>query len=476
MNLNKSPRKTKIVCTIGPATATPDRIRALILAGMNVARLNFSHGDHKSHLGILQMIREISHELGKVVGILQDLGGPKIRLGRLPVQERILEVGETIVLSPTLGDDPDVVPVNYPYLVEDVAVGDRILLADGLVYLKVLKKETDRVICEVLVGGAIQSHKGLNLPSSSLRIPAFTEKDRKDLAFGLEHGVDFVALSFVRHEKDLAPVRDMISRVDHPPLLIAKIEKPQAIDRLNRILAEVDGVMVARGDMGVEMPLEEVPMIQKKIIRMARHEAKPVITATQMLRSMINSPRPTRAEATDVANAILDGTDALMLSDETAMGEYPIEAVQVLDRIAITTEFHLNEYPFIKDPMSGHASTTESAIGRSACLLAEDLHAAAIVAATSSGSTARLAARFRPSFPVIGLTPHPRTERQLTLSWGVIPGLVSPFSAADEIFELARSWSLEHRLVQSGDRLVVTAGVPVGKRGTTNLLRVIEID
>jgi pyruvate kinase len=442
---------------------------------MDVARLNYSHGDHDSHRQTLQLIREISRELGKEVGILQDLAGPKIRLGNLPVEERVLQTGEIIALSPVEGDDPAVIPVNYPYLVEDVALGDRLLLADGSVLLRVLSKEVNRVICEVIAGGAIQSHKGLNLPSTSLRIPAFTEKDREDLEVGLEAGVDFVALSFVRHEKDLEPVRDILRQVKSPPMLIAKIERPQAVERLEHILKDVDGVMVARGDLGVEMPFEEVPLIQKRIIRMTRQASKPVITATQMLRSMISSPRPTRAEVADVANAILDGTDALMLSEETATGAYPVGAVNVLDRIAREVERHSEARSFVDEAISDGMPATESAIGRAACSMAEEVHAQAIVAGTSSGSTARLISRFRPRRPVLGLTPYVQTERQLTLSWGVIPALVDTFRETDEMFELAGSWALKHGFARPGQRLVVTAGVPVAQPGMTNLIKIIEI-
>ncbi|MBN1833989.1 MAG: pyruvate kinase, partial [Deltaproteobacteria bacterium] len=371
MSENNGVRSTKIVCTIGPKTSTPERIRAMILAGMDVARLNFSHGNHDSHIQTLQFIREASKEVGREIGILQDLAGPKIRLGKVPGGERVLQTGERITLSPVEGDDPAVIPVNYPYLVEDVAFGDRLLLADGLILLRVLSKKVDRVICEVLAGGTIQSHKGLNLPSSNLRTPAFTEKDREDLKAGLDAGVDFVALSFVRHEKDLEPVREILKQVNSPPLLIAKIERPQAVERLESILKNVDGVMVARGDLGVEMPFEEVPLVQKRIIRMARQAAKPVITATQMLRSMIESPRPTRAEAADVANAVLDGTDALMLSDETAVGNYPVEAVHVLDRIAGEVEKHLEKGSFVDEAASDALPATASAVGRAACTMAE---------------------------------------------------------------------------------------------------------
>jgi pyruvate kinase len=442
---------------------------------MDVARLNFSHGDHDTHRQTLRIIREVSKELGKEVGVLQDLGGPKIRIGNLPVQERPLQPDETIILSPVPTSDPSVIPVNYPYIVEDVEVGSPILLADGLIELEVQEKEADRLFCRVVVGGVVHSHKGINLPSSTLRVPAFTDKDRQDLAVGLEEGVDFVALSFVRHEQDLEPVRAMLDQSPNPPLLIAKIEKAQAIQRLGKILAMVDDVMVARGDLGVEMPLEAVPMIQKKIIRIARQSGKPVITATQMLRSMVESPRPTRAEATDVANAILDGTDALMLSEETAMGAYPVEAVKILDRIARVTEPYLRERDFLNEPMPESLPMTASSISRSACWMADNLHAAGIVAGTSSGSTARLVARFRPSCPVVALTPHVQTQRQLTLSWGVLPTLATPFSDTEQMFDLARSWALEYGLARQGDRLVVTAGVPVGTPGSTNLLKVIEI-
>ena len=442
---------------------------------MDVARLNFSHGDHQTHRETIRTIRRISQELDQEVGILQDLRGPKIRIGRLSVSERVLQPDEKIFLTVQESLEQEALSIDYPYLMDDVSPGDRILLADGRVELIVEEKKRDGLTARVLVGGTIHSHKGINLPSSPLRIPAFTEKDKADLAIGLEEEVDFVALSFVRHEQDLEPVRQILNQHDYRPLLIAKIEKPQAIERFDHILEKVDGIMVARGDLGVEMPLEEVPMIQKRIIRMARLCGKPVITATQMLASMIGSPRPTRAEAADVANAIIDGTDGIMLSDETAIGEYPLNAVRIMDRIAKATEFYLKEHPFTDEPMSDELPSTESAIGRSACRMAEDLDAAAIVAGTASGSTARLVARFRPPCPVVGLTPNRGTERQLNLTWGVIPALVAPFSETDEIFELARSWALEHRIAQSGDRLVVTAGA-AGKPGTTDLLKVIEIE
>ncbi|MBN1850460.1 MAG: pyruvate kinase [Deltaproteobacteria bacterium] len=468
-------RKTKIVCTIGPAVDSPEQIRRLIEAGMDVARLNFSHGNHDSHHRSIQIIRDLSRLLGKEVGILQDLCGPKIRLGQLKVPEKTLKNDDIIALSPHDTSSPDIIPINYPFLLDDVVAGDRILLADGGVELRVEKKDEARLTARVIVGGVIQSHKGVNLPSSSLRIPAFTEKDRADLIMGLNHDVDFVALSFVRHENDLGPIREILEQREHAPLLIAKIEKPQAVERLDAILDKVDGVMVARGDLGVEMPLEEVPMIQKRIIRTAGKLGKPVITATQMLRSMMENPRPTRAEATDVANAVLDGTDALMLSDETAMGKYPIESVRILDRISRATEPHIDWRHFMQEPISDSLPPTEAAISRSACWLAHDLSSAAIVAFTSSGSTARLVARLRPSRPVIALTPHDSTQRQLHLSWGVIPAKVTAVQEADEMFALAGDWVLKNELARKGDNIVLTAGIPVHVKGSTNLLKVITI-
>jgi pyruvate kinase len=469
-------RRTKIVATLGPATDSAEKIRALIEAGINVVRLNFSHGDHQSHRRSIKLVRRIAGDMGRTIGILQDLGGPKIRLGRLNQEEITLESGQEVVL--TAGEEQtqnQVLPVRYDHLAEDVAPEDRILLADGLVELKVQATEGAKVRCQVLVGGEISTGKGVNLPTSNLRVPSFTEKDQRDLAVGLEEGVDFVALSFIRHERDLHQVRDILNQVDNPPLLIAKIEKPQAVQRLEAILAQVDGVMVARGDLGVEMRLEEVPLIQKRIISLARREGKPVITATQMLRSMVDSPRPTRAEANDAANAVLDGTDALMLSDETAVGSYPVEAVSMLDRIALATEQSLLGMPLPGDQVPELVPATEGAISRAACMLAQDLKAAALVAGTTSGSTARLVSRFRPPTPLFALTTTPQVQRQLSLSWGVIPVLTPRYDHSDEMFAVAEAEARRWDLAQTGDRLVITAGAPVGIPGTTNLIKVLDL-
>jgi len=468
-------RRTKIVCTLGPATASHEKIKELILAGMDVVRLNFSHGDHESHSKTVDMIRSASREVGKEVGILQDLGGPKIRLGNLKQKEIKLKPQDKVILRSGQDSSDDAIPVNYKYLLEDVKENDRILLADGLVELLVNKIQDNDIICEVIVGGLIHSHKGVNLPSSDLRISAFTEKDQKDLMIGLKENVDFVALSFVRHEKDLEQIRQILSDHEDPPLLIAKIEKPQAVERLANILELVDGVMVARGDLGVEMPLEEVPIIQKKIIRMASEAGKPVITATQMLRSMVDSPRPTRAEATDVANAVLDRTDAVMLSEETAIGSFPIESVKTLDKIARATEPHIEDQSLLKKAISPLLPSKEGAISRSACWLAQDLGASAIAASTTSGRTARLVASFRPHCPIIGLTTLKRTLRQLTLTWGVIPAMVEVFDHTDKMFQGVRSWVLENKIAEKGDCVIITAGVPLNIKGTTNLLKMLEI-
>jgi pyruvate kinase len=469
-------RKTKIVCTLGPATDSPEGIKALLEAGMDVVRLNFSHGDRESHRRTIRRIREVGRSASHDVGILQDLGGPKIRLGELPEGGVVLEAGTTVDLGPEGGDAAGVLPVSYPYLVEDVGVGEQILLADGLIELEVQRVKKDRLVCRVVNGGTVTSRKGVNLPHANLRVAAFTDKDRADLQVGLEEGVDFVALSFVRHEDDLAPVRTILNELEHPPMLIAKIEKPQAVDRLDPILEAVDGVMVARGDLGVEMPPEQVPMIQKRIIAAARRAGRPVITATQMLRSMVDSPRPLRAEASDVANAVLDGTDAVMLSEETAIGRYPTEAVGVLNRVALEAEPHLDSEKMKTDSASPQVPEITGAVSRAACDLAASIGAAAIVTTTTSGATARLIARLRPGAPILGVTTSPQVARQLDLSWGVIPAVIP---ATEDISVLGQSLLFEltkRGLAKRGDYVVVTAGLPLGFSDSSNLLRIHRLE
>jgi pyruvate kinase len=469
-------RKTKIICTLGPATDSREGIAALLEAGMDVVRLNFSHGDCETHRATIRRIREVAEETGREVGILQDLGGPKIRLGELPEAGIDLVAGSKVALGVEGRTAEGVLPVGYPYLLEDVTAGERILLADGLAELEVVEVTGDHLLCDVINGGTVTSRKGVNLPQAKLRVAAFTDKDRADLEVGLEEGVDFVALSFVRHENDLAPVRERLSRVEHPPLLIAKIEKPQAVDRIDPILEAVDGVMVARGDLGVEMPPEQVPMIQKRIIAATRRAGKPVITATQMLRSMVDSPRPLRAEASDVANAVLDGTDAVMLSEETAIGRFPTRAVGVLHSVALEAEREIDHSKMIEDSASSSVPEVTAAISRAACDLAASIDADAIVTATTSGATARLVARLRPAAPVLGITMTRAVIRQLSLSWGVIATRIDVSEDLAGIGSELRDALSQYGLDAPGSRVVITAGLPLGVSGSTNLLQVREFD
>jgi pyruvate kinase len=469
-------RKTKIVCTLGPATDSHEGITALLDAGMDVVRLNFSHGDRETHRATIRRIREIAAGKQREVGILQDLGGPKIRLGELPDAGVDLVAGTKVALGVEGRTAKGVLPVGYPYLLEDVTTGERILLADGLAELEVVEVTGNHLLCDVINGGTVTSRKGVNLPQAKLRVAAFTDKDRADLEVGLEEGVDFVALSFVRHEDDLAPVRERLNVCSHPPLLIAKIEKPQAVDRLDPILDAVDGLMVARGDLGVEMPPEKVPMIQKTIIAAARRAGRPVITATQMLRSMVDSPRPLRAEASDVANAVLDGTDAVMLSEETAIGHFPNKAVTVLDRVALQAERAIDHPKMIEDSDSSSVPELTGAISRAACELAASIGADAIVTATTSGATTRLVARFRPAAPVLGITTSRAVIRQLSLSWGVIATQIDVTEDLASMGGELRDALSEYSLDAPGSRVVITAGLPLGVSGSTNLLQVREFD
>lgn len=469
-------RGTKIVCTLGPATESSDAIAELIEAGMDIVRLNFSHGERERHRATIRRIRSVAERSERPIGILQDLGGPKIRLGELPDDGITIETGSRIALAPDTDTPSDAIPVSYPYLLEDVAAGETILLADGAAELEVAEVSRDRLVCRVVNGGLLTSRKGVNLPQADLRVPAVTDKDLADLEVGLDEGVDFVALSFVRHEDDLRPVFDRIADLDHPPLVTAKIEKPQAVDRIEPIIAAVDAVMVARGDLGVEMPPEKVPVIQKRIIRAARSAGRPVITATQMLRSMVDSPRPLRAEASDVANAVLDGTDALMLSEETAIGNFPDDAVRMLDRIARETEPELDHDRLTATSTADGQSDVTDSVSLAACELAGAVGATAIVTTTSSGGTARLIARHRPSMPVLGVTTSDRVARQLALSWGVIPTVVE--STADQAglrAALLRALTA-HGLAEPGDLVVVVAGLPLGFSDAANVIQVHRLE
>lgn len=468
-------RRTKIVCTIGPASSTEDVLSSMIKAGMNVARLNFSHGDHQSHGKLIKSIRSLASKHGEPIAILQDLCGPKIRLGMIDESGVKLVQGKSITLCASDQGQQGCLPVDYSSLHLDVHIGDAIMIADGLMELRVTALDGVRVECVVITGGVAYSRKGVNLLSSKLSIAAFTDKDRADLIFGLEQGVDIVALSFVRKADDLKEIRAMLANAEYRPKLIAKIEKPEAVENIDEILDLVDGVMIARGDLGVEVPLETVPVLQKKLILRARLKGRSVITATQMLSSMVSSPRPTRAEATDVANAIYDGTDALMLSDETASGAYPVEATRMLDRIARATEPHIGHDLDMAQTDKVYPPSVSWSVGRSSGWLARDLHAAAILAYTQSGFTASCVSRFRPPCPIVAFTPSTLSCRQMNLLWGVTPVVIDACHDTDEMFNIAHQQILARNIGAAGDRIVVTAGEPLGQPGSTNLLKVIEL-
>jgi pyruvate kinase len=465
--------RTKIVCTIGPSSSSADVIAALVANGMSVARLNFSHGSHKDHGDMIRKVREASAAAGRPVAVLQDLCGPKIRVGQIPEAGIRLSPGQLLILTgdkrPAQGNR---IPVSYHALPSQVKPGDRILLADGMMELTVEHTTPNDIECSVVTGGILTSHKGINLPSSSLDIPAITEKDRRDLIFGLEKEVDYVALSFVRSAADIHAIKKIIHRQGKKTPVIAKIEKHEALDHIDAILEAADGIMVARGDLGVEIPLETVPSIQKQLVRKANLLGKPVVIATQMLRSMVESPRPTRAEATDVANAVLDGADAVMLSEETASGDYPVEAVRFMALIAATAEERFPHKKYLKMlPREGVAE----AVSYAASILAGNLNAGAIIATTRSGFTARHIARFRPAQPIIALSPDDQTVRWLTLHWGCIPFFLPVIEDTDRMVEHAAMAAMEKGIVHKGDRVVITAGRPIWQSGTTNMLWVKEI-
>lgn len=469
-------RRTKIICTIGPATAARENLEILVEAGMDVARLNFSHGSHEFHGETIQNLREISQQQNKPLALLQDLCGPKIRLGTLPPEGIEVKAGEeiTFVLQQE-GNNINEIPLPIPTLFAMVRVGEPISINDGRVKLIVTERDADSISALVKIGGLLSTHKGVNLPETYLPVTSVTEKDLMDLRFGLQSGVDFVAVSFVRTAQDLEPVKRMIEAAGAKTRVIAKIEKREAVESFEDILNIADGIMIARGDLGVEMPLHEVPMIQKQIIRRCNQAGKPVITATQMLESIISAPDPTRAEVTDVANSILDGTDAVMLSGETAVGQYPIAAVEMMHNIALKTEESLQE-GFQKSVISTeeNASITDS-VAEAACRIASKLVARGIMCNSSSGGAARLISKYRPKTPIIAFTPEKTTYHQLAISWGVQPYLVSPVKTAEEMLTNVINAALQMELAEHGDKVVITSGVPIGKSGTTSLIKVHTI-
>jgi len=469
--------RTKIVSTIGPATAAPDKIHALAELGVDVFRINFAHGTHEHHGRVIQWAREASKAVGKPIAILADLAGPKIRIGSLPEPVTLVE-RSTVVLAPEAEATSGELPTTYAPLAQDVSPGDRILLDDGLMELRVQDVKGSRVYCEVVRGGLLRSNKGMNLPGVRVSAPSLTEKDLADLAFAIDAGVDYIGLSFVQTAED---VEDLRRRIPNGTLIVAKIEKDTALENIEAILSVTDAVMVARGDLGVELPFERVPLAQKRIIQLANLYARPVITATQMLESMIENPRPTRAEASDVANALFDGTDAVMLSGETAAGRYPLLAVEAMIRIAgeIERSHAFEEGPKYDVPLFGHiragATPTEHAIASATVEAVHRLGAPAVVSLTRTGFTARLISSYRPPVPIMGVSDDERTVRQLALVWGVHPVLCRGEVSYENMLACARDYLLRNGIARPGDRVVVTAGVPFHVRGTTNLLRVEEL-
>jgi pyruvate kinase len=464
-------RRTKIVCTIGPASESIPVLKEMLAAGMDVARLNFSHGSHEEHLLRLRNIRQASREIGRPVAILLDTKGPEIRIGELE-ESLQLEAGQDFCLTTIPDIRKNKVYVNYPGLPGDVKPGDRILIDDGLIGLVVKEVTSTEINCLVENGGELSGRKGVNVPGVSVNLPSVTEKDLEDILFGIEQEVDFIAASFVRTAADVLEIRKVLEDHHSPIQVIAKIETQAAVDNIDDILEVSDGIMVARGDLGVEIPAEEVPLAQKQIIAQCNLLGKPVITATQMLDSMIRNPRPTRAEASDVANAIIDGTDAVMLSGETAAGKYPVEAVKTMARIGEKTENVLLAEGFgtLEDILA--EKTITGSIGHATYTVAQELDAEAIITPTTSGSTARMVARHRPQAPIVAGCPNPVVCRQLLLVWGVIPVLTAKAEGTDEIISTAVKASLDSGVVKLGDLVVITAGVPAGIAGTTNLLKV----
>lgn len=464
-------KRTKIIATIGPATSSPVMISRLIRAGMDAARLNFSHGDHRDHVTRLKLIRQEADRAGRHVAVIQDLQGPKLRVGKMENDGVQLRRGDVVSLTnrPVTGTGR-LISITYPRLLKDLTPGDTVLFDDGRHELTVLKKQGNLLQCRVVRGGILRSHKGVNLPGARLSLPSLSRKDKEDLLFGIRQGVDYVALSFVRTAADVRATRRFIEAAGAQVPIIAKIEKPEAIKNLEEIIEAADGIMVARGDLGVEMSPEQVPLLQKRIIRACNEAEKPVITATQMLESMIESPQPTRAEASDVANAILDGTDCVMLSGETAVGKFPVQAVEVMARIAGRAETSLNPLPPDK-----HIGGIDESIAHAACRAAQEQHARAIVTFTQSGSTALLVSKHRPAADIIAPTPFERVARKVALYWGVTPVILKPRRTTDDMILSVEAIMVKKRLARRRDLIVLTAGVPIGVAGSTNMMKVHRV-
>jgi len=468
-------KKTKIVCTIGPASEKKEIFTELVINGLNVARMNFSHGDHAEHLARFELVKEVREELNTPVSILLDTKGPEIRTGKFGVPVVDLVEGQefTLTTDDYMGDQNKCM-ISYDGLPNDVVPGNMILIDDGLVGLEVIEVVGNDIKTKVLNAGPIKNHKGVNVPGVSINLPAITPKDESDIKFGIENGIDFIAASFIRKAADVLEIRKILEENNaHDVHIISKIENQEGVDNLEEILEVSDGIMVARGDLGVEIPTEQVPLAQKLMIKRCNELGKPVITATQMLDSMIRNPRPTRAETTDVANAIFDGTDAIMLSGETAAGKYPVESVKTMATIAQAAESALDYKAIMRNVQASKADDTVTyAVSHATVNTAMDLNASAIITATASGFTARKISRFRPSAPVIAATSSDKVRRKMNLVWGVKTVKIDTATSTDEIFDLALDASREAGLIKKGDLVVMSAGVPVGVAGATNLMKV----
>ncbi len=473
-------KRTKIVCTLGPATHTEEKLIALVKAGMNVCRLNFSHGTHEDHAELIRLIRAVSKKTGEPLTILQDLQGPKIRVGSLPEKGILLEAGKEVIFTTSEKLTGKKIPVTYPALHKDVKAGQMMLLDDGLLAVRVLKIRGQDVVTEVITGGLLTSHKGLNLPETKTTISAMSDKDRDDVVFGVAQHVDWIALSFVRSAADVHELRELVeseeAKLSHklqmPIRLLAKIEKPEAVACLDEIVEAVDGIMVARGDLGVEMPAAKVPLIQKDLIHRCLHAAKPVIVATQMLDSMIRNPRATRAEISDIANAVIDHTDATMLSGETASGAYPIEAVQAM----ADTIYEVEASPL--DDVSPVVETNQQsqlAMTNISTVLAHASQAKAIVVATLSGRAAHYISRYRPDLPIFAMTPHERVVRQLNLSWGVHPFHIPERHTMPTLIEASLKTLVQNKMLKKGDQVILIAGEPLGESGHVNMVELCQV-
>ncbi|NLJ81360.1 MAG: pyruvate kinase [Firmicutes bacterium] len=470
-------RKTKIVCTIGPASESPEVFRALLLAGMDVARLNFSHGTMDEHLARIRAARKAAQDLKRNLALLLDIQGPKIRLGTIKSGSTFLESGAeyTLTVDPYLGDGQKA-HVDYPYLHRDLRPGAVIYIDDGLLELRVMKIKGPDVVCRVVVGGELSSRKGLSLPGVNVDLPPITKEDEEHIKFGVLHGVDFIAASFVRQASDVQIVRRIIQEAGGTQKIISKIESNVGLRNIDKIIDVSDGIMVARGDLGVEIPAEEVPLVQKMLIRKCNLAGKPVITATQMLDSMIRNPRPTRAEVTDVSTAIFAGTDAVMLSGETAVGAYPVRAVQIMDKIARRTEQVLDYSALLQEKIREGRTAIDQAISLAACQAARDLELKVIICSTSSGATARSISQKRPKAVIFATSPNEQVVRQLALVWGVCPVCVKPSFLIEEIIENAVIKAKQRELVESGDVVTVVSGVKVGEAGGTNLMQIHKVE